>query len=420
MAVYVYTAGPAGTGEAPGQGAGPGAGRRSPARPVQGTIVADSPRQARDRLRARGLRVRALREQAAAGGTGLLDRYRARREQARVTAFFQDLATLLAADLPLVESLDTVTRQYGPGPFQRSILLLREHVASGGSLAEGMARQPGRFDELARSIVAVGENAGDLEQALTRLVGFRRRSAGLRNRVASAMLYPAIVLALGVGVSVFLMTHVVPRLLGVLAESGRALPMPTRVVKAMSDTLVHGWWILLPLAALALAGGGLGFSSARGRRAWDRWQLCVPVLGALVRKQAIARMAGVMAALLKSGVPFVEAMAITRRTLGNHVLREALAACERAVESGRDIGAALERTGAFPPVVVQIFAVGQVSGRLESLLEDLAATYEGEVEIASNRFTSLLEPILMILLAATVGLIAFATILPILEAGDVL
>jgi type II secretory pathway component PulF len=270
------------------------------------------------------------------------------------------------------------------------------------------------------SIVEVGENAGTLDVALARLVEFRRRSAGLKNRVVSALMYPCIVLAAGLGVSVFLMTYVVPGLLDVLADTGKELPTATVVVKALSDFLVHWWWALL-LGLIGLVGGtGAVLRTEAGRRRWHRAQLKIPLVGELIRKQAVARVAMVMATLLKSGLVFVRAVQIAQRTMRNVVLRDALVACEQAVYAGRDIAAALEGTQAFPPLVIQLFAVGQASGRLEAMLESLAADYDTQVDIASARLTTLLEPLMMVLLAILVGFIAFATILPILEAGNVL
>ena len=154
--------------------------------------------------------------------------------------------------------------------------------------------------------------------------------------------------------------------------------------------------------------------------AWHRLQLRIPLVGDLVRKQAIARMSMVVATLLRSDVSFVRAVQIAQRTLGNRVLRQALEACEKAVYAGLDISVALEKTQAFPPLVIQVFAVGQASGRLEAMLESLAADYDTQVDITSGRLTALLEPVMMIALAFIVGFIAFATILPILEAGHVL
>ena len=403
MAVYEYTA------------TGVGRGRT----PLRGTITADSARQARDQLRAQGLSIRDVVEQKPGKQRDRLSRYLISRQASHVTGLLQELATLLAAGIALLEALDTIQRQH-TGRLQQAILLLRDHVAAGGNLAEAMKLQPELFDDLCVNIVSVGENSGTLDQALQRLVEFRRRSAGLKNRVASALMYPFIVMFVGIGVSLFLMTYVVPNVLSVLVDTGKELPFATVVIKTMSDLLLGWWWALL------LGGGGLFAAvsavlrTERGRMAWHRLQLKLPLFGELIRKQAIARMAMVMATLLRSDMVFIRAVQIAQRTVHNRVIREALEVCERAVYAGRDIAAALEKTDAFPPLVIQVFAVGQASGRLETMLEDLASDYDTQVDITSNRLTALLEPLMMIVLAIAVGFIAFATILPILEAGDVL
>ncbi len=403
MAVYGYVASESAGGSAP----------------VRGTVAADSPRQARDQLRRRGLTVIDVAERKVSADAGVLDRYLSSRRTAEVTGLLQEMATLLAAGIPLLDALDTITRQHS-GRFRQSILLLRDHVAAGGSLAEAMSLQPALFDDLCVNIVEVGENAGNLEASLERLVEFRRRSAGLKNRVASALMYPCIVMAAGLAVSVFLMMYVMPNLLTVLLDSGKELPAATVVVKTVSDALVGWWWaILLALGAVAGIVGGV-LRTEKGLAAWHRFQLRIPLIGDLIRKQAIARMSMVMATLLKNDETFVGAVRIIQRTVRNRVLRDALVACERAVVGGRDIAVALESTDAFPPLVVQVFAVGQASGRLEEMLEELASDYDTQVDIASARLTTLLEPLMMVILAILVGFIAFATILPILEAGDVL
>jgi general secretion pathway protein F len=385
--------------------------------PSHGTIAADSPRHARDRLREQGLIVHEFllhtaRPSQFAG-------YLPRRQSGKVTGFLQELSTLLGAGIPLLEALDTIARQH-EGPFKRSLLLLRDHVSAGGTLAEAMAQQPMLFDELCRSIVEVGENAGTIDASLASLVEFRARSAKQRNRVLSALLYPAIVFCVAIGVSVFLMTYVVPRLLEALADTGKPLPFATVMVKHASDMLLHQWWVILAVVIAITLGIIAALRSPKGLAAWHRLQLRLPLVGELIRKQAIARMALVMATLLKSDVVFLRAIRIAQRTVSNSVLRNALVACEHAVVAGRDISPALEKTRAFPPMVIQMLAVGQASGRLESMLERLAADYDTQVDLSSSRLATLLEPFVMILLAVMVGFIAFATILPILEASNVL
>ncbi len=387
--------------------------------PTRGTIAADSARHARDQLRAQGLAIREVVEQKPGRGRSALQSYLLSRQKGKVSGLLQEMATLGAADIPLLEALDTIARQH-TGRFKQVIMLLRDHVAAGGSLAEAMAMQPELFDDICLNIVEVGENAGTLDDALSQLVGYRRRTATLKNRVIAALIYPAIVSAIGVIISIFLMTFVVPKVLTVLTDSGKPLPLVTEAVKFVSDFLLAWWHFLIAAVLLVGLAFKLTLNTERGGTAWDRFLLRIPILGELIRKQSIARMSMVMATLLKSDVVFVRAVQIAQNTVGNRVLKNALVTCEQTVHAGRDIAEALEKTDAFPPVVIQVFAVGQASGRLEEMLESLSHDYDTQVEITSSRLTALLEPIMMIFLAITVATIAFAVILPILEAGDVL
>jgi type II secretory pathway component PulF len=390
---------------------------------VSGMIIADTPRDARDSLRARGLTVqevvprRGARSPTAAGWRTLL-RPASRGTSAQVLSFIRELATLLGVGVPLVEAIDAIHAQHR-GRFAASLLALRDRVSAGVSLAEAMREQPDVFDETCASIAEVGENAGTLDVALERVAEFKERSAAFRNRLTTVLLYPAIVFTMAIGVSVLLMTVVVPNLLNSIEEAGRTLPLPTRVVKATSDWLVADWWLLLAAMVAVIIGCRLALRTARGRLLWHRFLLRVPVLGDLLRKQAIVRLCVVLSALLRSGLVFVRSVQIARRTTTNLVIADALERCESAVQTGREISEALEETGAFPPVVVRVFSVGQHSGRLEEMLDRLAADYDRQVATAAQRLTAVLEPLLILGLVALVGFIGLATILPLLEAADV-
>ena len=304
------------------------------------------------------------------------------------------------------------------GRFRESVLLLRDRVAAGTGLAAAMREQPAVFDDLCANIAEVGEDAGTLDGSLERLAEFRERSEQLRGRVGTALIYPAIVLSTAVIAGIFLMTFVVPRILEPLIEQGQPLPLPTRVVKGLSDLLLAWGWLLLAVAAGAAMTWTAVLRTGPGRLWWHRTALRIPLIGDLTRKQAIVRIAVVMGTLLKSGIVFIRAMEIARRTSSNLVLRDALGRCGRAVAAGGDISLALEQTRAFPPMVVQVFALGQQSGRLEEMLDRLATTYDREVASAAQRFAAVLEPALIILLAFAVLFIVLATVLPILEAGN--
>jgi len=384
-----------------------------------GTVIADTPRQARDQLRQRGLTVTEVRRLAETTG-GTSGRRRLRRSaRGEVTAFIRELATLLTAGIPLLSALNTLARQHR-GRFRAVVQHLADEVASGTALADAMARNGGYFDDMCVNIVRVGENTGAIELALGRLAEFREKADRLRSRVITALIYPGIVATVGMAVTILLMTYVVPGLLETLTQSGRELPAITQVVKAVSDFLRTRWWVLLAAGAGGAVALRMVLRTQKGRLGADRLVLRIPVLGDLIRKETTSRMAVVLAALLRSGLDFVKAIAVTRRTLSSPVFRNAMDDYETAVTAGADIAASLEASGVFSPMVVQMLAVGQQSGQLEDMLEQLAASYEHQVDTAAQRLTALLEPILIVLLALMVGFIAFATILPILEMSNVL
>ncbi len=216
------------------------------------------------------------------------------------------------------------------------------------------------------------------------------------------------------------MTVVLPMLLENLIESGRELPWPTRVVKGVSDVAtVHGWWLALACAAAVGILVAIVQTPA-GRRVWHWTLFRIPILGPLAQKQEIARVSIVISTLLKNGIEFVRAADIAARTTKNVLLRSAFADMQERVESGREIGDSLQQTGLFPPLVIHIFTIGQQTGQLEDMLERLARGYERQVSTATARLSAAIEPVLIVCLAVFVGFILFATILPILEAGNVL
>jgi len=315
--------------------------------------------------------------------------------------------------------LGTLERQHR-GAFRITIEELRDRISSGRSLAEAMAQAPNVFDELCLSIVEVGEHAGTLEVALLRLAEFKERASQLKGRLGSALLYPALVLTMAVGVSLFLMSYVVPQLLAGLVDAGRPIPLPTRIVKTASDVIREDGWLLALIAVGLIVAAVAAWRRPAIRRRWHGFQLRLPLVGDVIRKQAISRIAIVVATLLRSGVVFVRAIQIAQRGTPNLVLRQALVRCERAVNAGQDIAQALADTEAFPPTVVQIFAVGEQSGRLEDMLDRLALDYDHQVSAMTQRLTTIMEPLLVFIMVLIVGLIAFATVLPMLEAGNVL
>ena len=388
-------------------------------RAIEGTIAADSPHQAREQLRAQGVRILRLEShQAPRRRPGWL-RPRAGRYAVRVAGLMRELATLLSAGIPLLESLGSIAGQQ-KGKVRAALVQLRERVAGGASLAEAMADQPDVFESLCVHMVEVGENSGTLETVLGQWADFRDRSLLLKDRVTTALLYPAFVFLVGTVVAVFLMTVILPMLLESLLEAGKTLPWPTRVAKTVSDVLVSHGWLVLALLIMAAGGVVYGLRTRRGKRWWHIALLHLPLMGVLASKQAISRIAFLIATLTKSGIPFLQAVEITSRSATNVVFGEALEDVAKSIRTGREIGPSLEQSGVFPASVVQIFSVGQESGQLDEMLQRLANDYESQVARVSERLTALLEPVMILVLAAFVGLILFATVLPILEAGNVM
>lgn len=387
-------------------------------KPARGTITADGPKQARDQLRRRGLTVRAIEETATVERRSFSLPW-SRRYGSKVTSTVRELATLLGVGIPVTDAIDTLAQQQRGG-YRTALLLLRDRVSAGAGLAEAMAEQPDVFDPLSIRMVEVGENSGTLEAVLEQLAGFKERASELKDRVLTALLYPAIVFSVSLGVSIFLMVVVVPMLLTNLLEAGRTLPWPTRVLKAMSDLLVERGWV--PLIVVAVVGGAMfaWLRTTRGQRVWHRFLLRLPLIGTMASKQTIARIALVLSTLIRSGIVYLKAVEIVVRSTSNVVFREALEQSAKEVGAGIEISRSLEKTGVFPPLVVHIFSVGQQSGRLEEMLERLALDYDRQVASSSARLASSLEPLLILTLAVFVGFILFATILPILEAGNVL
>ena len=383
---------------------------------VRGSIAADTARQARDQLRSRGLTVEEIRAEGSAKSFGWLPG-RSGRYEARLVPIVRELATLLSAAIPLADALKTVTRQQR-GKLGTSLTLVCDRVSAGRSLAEAMREQPNVFDPLTVQMVEVGENSGTLDVVLDHLSEFRERYLQFKDRVLTSLFYPLFVLGMSVCVTLFLMTFVVPMLLDNLLEAGRTIPWPTRVLKVGSDLLRNNGIALASTAGVLVVGITMILRSKQGRLVWHHMMLRLPLFGVLAEKQELARASLIIATLMESGIVFLEAVAIAARAVKNQVIRSALETVRDEVQTGSDIGESMERQGVFPPTVVQVFAVGQQSGKLEEMLKRLATDYDRQVTSLSTRMATVLEPILIVLLAGVVGFILFATMLPILEAGN--
>lgn len=387
-------------------------------RRTAGTLLAESPRAAREQLRRSGIDISHVRQSRKRAHTEQTWRI-PRKSTAAVANILQELSAMTAVGTPIVEALDLIVAQH-KGHLKYLLLNLRDLVASGHSLSEAMRQQNGFFDDMTIAVVAVGENTGELEMVLARLANLKQRRQSLANRVGTAMIYPIMVMIMAIAVAIFLMTAVVPKLLDTLIADGRPLPFATLVVKSISNSLLSHWALLL----LCLIGSILVCSALLQidyiRRSWHYLQLKIPLIGPLLCKQHVIQLSTLMAALLRAGVQFVDALRLIRQTTHNAIFVESMVGWEDAVISGRDIASSLAASPFYPPILQRVFRVGQRSGQLEQMLEQLAETYDAQLLIATQRLTAIIEPLLIIFLVAFIGFIAIATILPIMEAANVL
>ncbi len=388
-------------------------------RPHTGTVAADTPALARQMLRSRGLFIEQIRAAAAEITSPwqrlrLNSRFGSRRSSDDVAELWRNLAVLLEAGVPLAEALSVCIRQQ-PGRIQTLLREVHESVCGGQSLTDALRRFPRWFDALTLSIVEVGQRSGSLPTALRELAEFQGRRRALANRLSTALIYPLILCVVGVAVVIFLMSHVVPQLVEVLASAGRELPAPTRLLKSLSDGLVRfGPLLACVLAGLLLGAGVLGRTERAGR-VFERGVLSLPVLGDLVRKAWVARISLMLTTMLRSEVRFTEAVRTVRAGLPHRLFSDELEKVETAVQAGADIAEPLKDSRLMPPLVVHLLAVGQESGELPKMLEQLRENYEKEVQLALSRFLAVLEPALILVLAVLIGFVVFATLLPILE-----
>ena len=392
-----------------------------------GILDADSPREARLKLRKDNVHVVEIRP-VGAKPKGLRERIRRRRAEFQgsskrrldeVATVTRQMATLLAAGIPLTETLKALIEQSENKKLEMVFRDVREKVTQGAGLAEALAFHPQYFNDLYVNMIRAGEASGNLDVVMARLADFTAGQRRLREKVSAALTYPIILLIIGALVVTILMTFVVPQITKMVSQTNKVLPLPTQVLIAASNFFADYWWLLcLGIAAVSWIFNRI-YRTDRGRLAIDRLALRIPVFGSLFRKQGVARFAVTFSTLLKSGVPVVECLEISKTIVNNKVLEEVISEIRERIVEGTDIATPLKMSGAFPPLVGYMIAVGEQSGQLEQILDRIAAAYDEEIDVTTQKITALIEPVLIVLLASIVGFIVLAIIWPILELGNI-
>jgi general secretion pathway protein F len=325
---------------------------------------------------------------------------------------------LLHAGIPLAEALGALAEQSDHRKLQMILAGIRQKVNEGSALADAMAEHQAVFPELYVNMVRSGESAGNLDAVLARMASFLDSQNELRSKVTSAMAYPILMAFVGTAVMTVLMVVVVPPIAGIFADAGKALPWNTQILIAMAAIAGGYWWLALPLLIGTVILLRRWARKPKGRALMDRVKLHIVIVGRLIRLLAVARFARTLATMLSSGVPVLTALDIVKRVLNNTVLEKVIEDARVAIREGESIAATLKKSGQFPSMMCHMVAVGERSGQLEAMLENVAGAYERDVEMEVGRLTSLLAPIMILIMAVGIGFIIFSILVPIMDMGQ--
>ena len=335
-----------------------------------------------------------------------------------LAVFFRQLAIMMSAGVPLVQSFEIIGRGHENAGMQELILKVKSEVESGTSLADSLGKHPLYFDDLVVCLVAAGEQAGVLETLLDKIATYKEKTEYLKAKIKKAMFYPTAVIVVAFIVTAILLIFVVPQFEALFSNFGADLPAFTRVVVNLSEFMQEYWWLMLGV----IGGAIFGFLQGKKRsrkfgRVLDRMVLTMPIVGPIMHKAAIARYSRTLATMFAAGVPLVEALQSVAGATGNVVYSDAVLIIKDSVATGQQLTFAMNQTGLFPNMVEQMVAIGEESGALDSMLSKVADFYEQEVDDAVDALTSLLEPLIMSVLGVLIGGLVVAMYLPIFKMG---
>ncbi|MEZ6194333.1 MAG: type II secretion system inner membrane protein GspF [Planctomycetota bacterium] len=385
-----------------------------------GIVDADTPAAARIKLRADRIHVFDIHELDSVRAKDSGRKFRLRRNAVgELSIVTRQFATLLNAGIPIVDALKALIDQVESRDMEQVFRDVREKVTQGLTLGEAMANHPRFFSELYVNMIKAGEASGNLDGIMMRLADYLQKQNRVRNKVSAALAYPMVMIGVGVIVVAVLLTVVVPKIQDIFRETQKTLPAITKLLISLSEFMVSWWWVLL-LGAVAI---GVLFRtwtrSEAGGMKWHRILLRLPVFGILFRKQAIARFATTMATLLRSGLPVLQSLKIVQKVIQSRPLASAVGDIHDAILEGSDIATPLQKSGVFPPMVAYMVATGEQSGQLEEILFKLSEAYDEEVDIATQKLTSVMEPLIIVVLAVVVGFIVLAIVIPMIQMSSV-
>lgn len=336
-----------------------------------------------------------------------------------ISVFTRQLATLLAAGLPLMEALSAAIDHIDDPLLKRTITGIREDVRQGKSLAEAMKNHPRIFSTLYTNMIQAGETSGALDVVLTRLADFQESQIKLRNKIWATMTYPVMMLFIGIGVLTFLFSFVIPQVTKVFEDIGQALPLPTLILISISDFFRFYWWTVIGAIFVVFFAVTKYIKTPQGKVTYDRVVLRVPMFGKIIKLIAISRFTRTLSTLLASGVPLITSMDIVKAVVNNSVISKALEDAKERVREGEALSEPLRRSGIFPSMVIQMITVGERSGELEGMLSKVSEAYDNEVDTTVAGMTALLEPVMILIMGIIVLFVVLSILLPIFEMSQI-
>ncbi|MCC7442631.1 MAG: type II secretion system inner membrane protein GspF [Bdellovibrionales bacterium] len=387
----------------------------------KGIVEAESAKAGRAKLKKQGLLVTEIREKNASrsANSGGLPFFSGKASIKDVSMMTRQLASLVKANIPLVECLNAMVEQTEKDALKVVLTRVRDDVNEGTSLAKAMAQHPRVYDTIFINMVEAGEASGTLGLVLLKLADLKEAQLRLKNKVVSGMTYPALMMVVAMGLLVGIFVFVIPRLTKIFDSMNKPIPAITKALILVSDLLTN-WWFLFAFAGFV---GATMFTryinSKTGRPNWDSFKLRVPVVGHLVRMIAITRFASTMSTLLGSGVPILTAMAISRNLVGNVLISAAIEKARENITEGQSIADPLKRSGEFPPMVIHMIAIGERTGELPQMLANVSETYEEQVNAAIEGMTAMMEPLMIVGMGGVVGFIVVSIFIPLLEISNI-
>jgi type IV pilus assembly protein PilC len=332
-----------------------------------------------------------------------------------IVIFTRQFATMINAGLPLVQSLNILATQTENKALREVTKAVVYDVEAGNTLADALSNHPKAFSDLYVNMVAAGEAGGILDTILLRLAAFLEKNDALIRKVKGAMIYPGVIITVAGGAIAILLIFVIPTFQNMFAGAGLELPLPTRIVIAMSQFLIGYWWAMLLAIGAAIFAIRSYYGTPGGRRQIDGALLRSPVLGDVLRKSAVSRFTRTLGTLVSSGVSILEGLEITAKTAGNTIIHDAVMESRNSIAGGETIAAPLEKSKVFPPMVISMIAVGEQTGGLDEMLSKIADFYDEEVDVAVSALLSLMEPAMIVILGVIVGGMVIAMYLPIFD-----